>query len=883
MFYGVIFLQVISIVILFCELLYVFSKWTSKRHSFLLMMILAALVNNVGYLVEILSDTMEKSLFGTKLSYIGKAYIPLILLLFTLDFCRIAIPRWLSYVLVVLHTGVWILVLTCDYHTLYYNSISYVEDGMFPHLVFGHGIFYYVFLGSMVICFLTCVICCVWYYLRSQRKITRKQIACFLAMFFVTILGLLLFLLGLTGGYDTTDISYCLCAIILMISMRRYDLLGTVDMAKEYVVDNFTDGLIVVDEDGTYLYSNPAAKSIFDQLDDCEKADILKKLSEHYEKNENLFVGKQVYEVEYQTINMGDKPRGGMYLLHDITDGYYYTEHLEEAVRIQTQKAEERREKVEQMSLQMVETLAQVIDAKDKYTKGHSTRVAEYTVLLAKEMGYREEELGDLRYAALLHDIGKIGVPDSILNKPSKLTNAEYEVIKTHSVIGGDILNNVDNIPDAEDVARYHHERYDGKGYPEQRKGAEIPEKARLVCVADAYDAMNSKRIYRKALTKEKIRTELANGRGTQFDPEALDAFLHLFDQNKLEFVQEERRTGSPVGESGVIMKKILETMTRTDTKERDFLTGLSLRIKGEREIVEVMRKATGCLFYLDVDNLKKINDTMGHLSGDHLLQKVGGLLQKREDQGVACRFGGDQFLFFARNVNRSEAATIIEEILDEFENLKGGDKSLEQSSLSIGMCLTQPSDEYSEVFKKADKALYFMKQNGKAGYHFYDERRVNWQKEMDVDMKHLMEGLQSSGQYQGALDVEYPVFAKLYEYTKNLGERFEQSVKLVMITLEPVKDVSIDEMELAMSSMERAIQTTIRKVDICTRYSSVQFLVILMNVGDNTAMVLNRIFQGFYKIYPGRAVDLSYTVAELPDTLEEIGQEKENGDLQEE
>lgn len=534
MFYGVVFLQAISIVIMFCELLYVFSKWSSKRHSFLLMMILAALVNNVGYLVEIISDNMEKSLFGTKLSYIGKAYIPLILLFFTLDFCRIAIPRWLSYVLGVLHTGVWVLVMTCDYHTLYYSSISYVEDGMFPHLVFGHGIFYYTFLGSMVICFLTCVICCVRYYLRSQRKIIRKQIVCFLAMFFVTILGLLLFLFGLTAGYDTTDISYCLCAIILMVSMRRYDLLGTVDMAKEYVVDNLRDGLVVVDEDGTYLYSNSAATSIFAQLDDGEKEVILRNLLEKYEKNENLFVGKQVYKVEYQTINMGNKPRGGMYLLHDITDGYYYTEHLEEAVRIQTQKAEERREKVEQMSLQMVETLAQVIDAKDKYTKGHSTRVAEYTVLLAREMGYQEEELGNLRYAALLHDIGKIGVPDSILNKPSKLTNAEYDVIKTHSSIGGDILKNVDNIPDAEDVARYHHERYDGKGYPEQRKGTEIPEKARLVCVADAYDAMNSKRIYRKALTKEKIRTELANGRGTQFDPEALDAFLHLFDQNKL-------------------------------------------------------------------------------------------------------------------------------------------------------------------------------------------------------------------------------------------------------------------------------------------------------------------------------------------------------------
>ena len=502
MFYGIIFLQVISIVILFWELLYIFSKWSSKRHSFLLMLILSALVNNMGYLVEILSGTMESSLFGTKLSYIGKAYVSLILLFVTLDFCRIAIPRWISSVLVVLHTSVWILVLTCDYHTMYYNSISYVQEGMFPHLVFGHGIFYYVFLGSMCIYFSICIVCLLRKYFHSQRRITKNQTVCFLIMFILAIFGLLLFLLGLTGGYDSTDISYCLCAIILMISMRRYDLLGTVDMAKEYVVDKLTDGLVVVDEDGTYLYSNPAAKSIFVELDDAEKTVILRNLSEHYTNNKNLFVGKQVYEIEFQTLNMKEKPRGGMYLLHDITDSYYYTEHLEEAVRIQTQKAEERRQKVEQMSLQMVETLAQVIDAKDKYTKGHSTRVAEYAVLLAKEMGYQEEELGNLRYAALLHDIGKIGVPDSILNKPSKLTNAEYEVIKTHSIIGGDILKNVDNIPDAEDVARYHHERYDGKGYPEQRKGTEIPEKARIVCVADAYDAMNSKRIYRKALTK---------------------------------------------------------------------------------------------------------------------------------------------------------------------------------------------------------------------------------------------------------------------------------------------------------------------------------------------------------------------------------------------
>ena len=311
----------------------------------------------------------------------------------------------------------------------------------------------------------------------------------------------------------------------------------------------------------------------------------------------------------------------------------YLQKNLQSEVEKQTRNAEERRKKVEQMSLQMVQTLANAIDAKDKYTNGHSTRVSEYAVLLAKELGWKNEELDNLRYAALLHDIGKIGIPDSILNKPSRLTDMEYEVIKSHTVMGSDILKTVTTIPGAENVARHHHERYDGKGYPDGLEGEGIPIEARIVGIADAYDAMNFRRIYRKSLSSEIIRSELVKGRGTQFDPEVLDVFLKLFDEDRLVLVEDKQERDPLVEESGKLLQKVMETMTsQKNSEDKDFLTGLPMRKEGELCISQAMQETRGCLAFIDVDNLKKINDTMGHLAGDYVLKEVGGLLKEKKE-----------------------------------------------------------------------------------------------------------------------------------------------------------------------------------------------------------------------------------------------------------
>ena len=205
---------------------------------------------------------------------------------------------------------------------------------------------------------------------------------------------------------------------------------------------------------------------------------------------------------------------------------------LRREVAEQTEVAEERRRQVEQLSEEVMKTLANTIDAKDKYTNGHSVRVAVYSKEIAKRCGKSKKEQKDIYHMGLLHDIGKIGVPDTIINKRDKLTDSEYEAIRQHPEIGSDILKTIEQIPDIMTGARWHHERYDGKGYPDGLKGKEIPEFARIIGVADAYDAMTSKRSYRDILPQQVVRDELEKGKGTQFDPLFAEIMIQMIDDD---------------------------------------------------------------------------------------------------------------------------------------------------------------------------------------------------------------------------------------------------------------------------------------------------------------------------------------------------------------
>ena len=203
--------------------------------------------------------------------------------------------------------------------------------------------------------------------------------------------------------------------------------------------------------------------------------------------------------------------------------------HLKENLE---KEVERKTRENERLSLHVVQTLAEAIDAKDSYTHGHSGRVAVYSKEIARRAGYSEKYQRELFIMALLHDVGKIGVPDAVINKPGKLTDEEYAQMKTHPVMGARILKAIKEMPKLVTGARWHHERYDGKGYPDGLKGEEIPEEARIIGVADAYDAMTSNRSYRRLMERSVAREQIAKGKGSQFDPRFAEIMLQMIDED---------------------------------------------------------------------------------------------------------------------------------------------------------------------------------------------------------------------------------------------------------------------------------------------------------------------------------------------------------------
>lgn len=205
-------------------------------------------------------------------------------------------------------------------------------------------------------------------------------------------------------------------------------------------------------------------------------------------------------------------------------------------VHVRTKRLVAQTKRDAQIIEQSMSTFMGFIDAKDASTNGHSKRVAKYAKILAERYGLDEAEAKRVYYIALMHDCGKIGIPDAILNKPEKLTVEEYEVIKTHTTCGYSILEDFTSIEGIREGALYHHERYDGTGYPEGLQGAQIPLIARIICVADSFDVMNSERCYQNKMTKDDIVEQLKLNRGKQFDPKLVDVFLNILADGIIEF-----------------------------------------------------------------------------------------------------------------------------------------------------------------------------------------------------------------------------------------------------------------------------------------------------------------------------------------------------------
>ena len=227
-------------------------------------------------------------------------------------------------------------------------------------------------------------------------------------------------------------------------------------------------------------------------------------------------------------------------LLLLIESGIKSVEQMREIKEI-NEKLSDTYKQLEQAYMESIQTLRYTVEAKDTYTRGHSDRVSEYSVLIGEALGLPEEDIKKLKIGGLFHDIGKIGVPDSILQKEGKLSDDEYSEIKNHPSIGAHILSTASIFQDILPIVKHHHERYDGKGYPSQLAGENIPYLARITAVADTFDAMTSKRSYRDSLPLDYVISEFERCKGTQFDPKIADVFLDILNNHydKLKAIQE--------------------------------------------------------------------------------------------------------------------------------------------------------------------------------------------------------------------------------------------------------------------------------------------------------------------------------------------------------
>lgn len=527
-------IQYVGIAVLIAEILFILNKQASRLQVILLCTATATLINFIGYLMEITASSMETAIMGMKFAYLGKPFIALGMFFFVMAYCRVSIRKETSALLIIMHIVMSLAVFTCDEHQLFFKSISYIKEGGFSHLVCEPGPLYLCYLLLIGCGTTVCVWCSVGEWIKSKTRVEKRQAVYILLMVITIAAGMGVYMSGITGGYDTTQIAYLINVVLLAVSVFRYRLFEVLTLAKEKALNDYQDGLIVVDNRDMVIYSNSLAKEIYPALTTEDYKEVLEEISDHASTQGNLFYKKKVFTIQKQPIMQEGIAYGRTYKIIDVTDSYNYATRLQSDVEQKTRQ-------IKNMQSSVIESFANMIEARDGITGQHIKHTSAYVRILInglKETGTYKEILTDEYIATVidvapLHDVGKIAIMDQVLKKNDKLTEEEFDAIKTHPKVGSQIIEEIlrgmeseEYIKIAKEVALYHHEKWNGTGYPVGLRGSKIPLCARIMAVADVYDALRSKRTYKESFSKEKSRQIIEEGAGIHFDPVIVQVFL---------------------------------------------------------------------------------------------------------------------------------------------------------------------------------------------------------------------------------------------------------------------------------------------------------------------------------------------------------------------
>ena len=519
-------------------------------------------VSNLGFLLQTQAKTTEAALFATRFTYIGGCFLQLFIMLTIFSLCGIRVPKWLRGFFAGMSAVVFLTVQTIGRSTLFYRSAELREINGRMVLVKEYGIMHTVFM-IMVIAFFIISIGTIIYSLIRKNQVSRKILV---SLLIPDIVCMLCFFLGrqIFPEIELTPAGYVFAQICYLFITYRISLYSVADTAAETMVQTGDTCFITFDTRFNYLGSNSTAKKIFPELRNLIvdlglrhsrtlQRRILPWLEQYRdhpedaEKNRHFVpYGDKIYLFTVQSLPVRRGMKGYEIIGTDDTLDRAHINLLENFNEQLNRKVEEKTAHIVAMHNNLIMSMATMVESRDNSTGGHIRRTSEGVRLLidaVKETGafkLSDTFCRNLIKAAPMHDLGKIAVEDAILRKPGRFTPEEFAVMKTHAPEGARIVHEILKDTDddefhilAENVAHYHHERWDGSGYPEGLKGEAIPLEARIMAVADVYDALVSKRVYKEKMSFEKADTIIRGGMGSQFDP-ALE-LVYLAARPKLE------------------------------------------------------------------------------------------------------------------------------------------------------------------------------------------------------------------------------------------------------------------------------------------------------------------------------------------------------------
>lgn len=515
-------------------------------------------VGCLGYYLSSVTTTADGAIRAQQIAYIGGTFLQLFLLMSIFNLCKIQVPKWVRAALFAVCAGLYASVLSIGKSDLFYKSVDYKIENGHAVLIREYGIMhtaFYIVLGAF---FLTGIVTLLYSWFK-KKDVPRRILLLLVIPDIVCIFCYAFVLKAFDSSVDLMPVGYCLAEIMYLLIAFRANLYDVGDTVIDSMVQEEQIGYISFDFKNCYLGSNEVARKIVPELNDVAvdapfgykpSERKIRHFIEAFKKDPSNNTGlltihdednhdnDKYYAVNVNYLYDGLRKRGYIITFNDDTENRKYIQLLDtfnEDLRLEVEK---KTKHIIDMHDNLIMSLAMMVESRDNSTGGHIKRTSEGVRILVDEIN-KEGELDltpefckNVIKAAPMHDLGKIAVDDAVLRKPGRFTDAEYEEMKKHSAEGARVIHEILLHTDdeqfkviAENVAHYHHERYDGSGYPEKLKGDDIPLEARIMAIADVYDALVSKRVYKEAFDFDRANNIILEGMGTQFDPKLRKAY----------------------------------------------------------------------------------------------------------------------------------------------------------------------------------------------------------------------------------------------------------------------------------------------------------------------------------------------------------------------